>query len=194
MSDSKRWPRGWRGAVTLVIGVFMGATLITPAVAHVGGTVGHLWFQHIRSRVINLGDPRWINTGEAAGGDLSGTHADLQINADAVGSAEIAGGAVGSSEIADGAVRYADLDVAAWTFNSVSVANNTVAFVLAGCPAGRVAISGGAAWDVTAAGTNILLSRPSFDGAGDATSWRVDGHNTSGATRQLVAFVLCIQK
>jgi hypothetical protein len=34
---------GLRGVALIVIGIFMGATLITPAVAHVGGTISHLW-------------------------------------------------------------------------------------------------------------------------------------------------------
>lgn len=167
-----RWTRGWRGALLVALGVYIGAILITPAVAHVGGTVGHLWRDHLRARVINLGDPRWVNTSEAAGGDLTGTHANLQI--------------------APAAIRYADLGVSGWNFDSVSVANNTSGTVFAGCGAGQVAISGGASWDTPQAGTNITLSRPSFDGAGNAGSWRVDGHNSSGNTRTLVAHVLCI--
>jgi hypothetical protein len=111
MTDRGRWQRGWRGAVLLVAGVFIGATLITPAVAHVGGTLNHLWGapNHIRDRVRAFGDPRWINATEAAGGDLSGTYADLQIAADAVGAAEIATSAVGAAEIATDAVGSSEI-------------------------------------------------------------------------------------
>ncbi len=172
MTARDRWTRGWRGVLLLVIGVYIGAILITPAVAHVGDRVGHLWRDHLRARVINLGDPRWVNTTEAAGGDLTGTHADLQI--------------------APAAIRYADLGVSSWIFNTANVANNTSGTVFAGCGAGQVAISGGASWDVPGAGTTITLSRPSFDAEGNAGSWRVDGHNSSGATRALTAHVLCI--
>lgn len=183
MSDQSRWPRRWRAGTSLAVGVLVGMMLITPAGAHVGGSVKHLWNKHLKSLVIGLGDPRWVNTDEAAGGDISGPHGNLQIGS----------GAIGSTEIANAAVRNEDLGVSAWTFNTVSVANNTAGTVIVSCPAGHVALSGGASWDVPGVGTRILLSRPSFDGAGDATSWRVDGENASGATRVLAAFVLCIQ-
>jgi hypothetical protein len=147
MTDRGKWQSGWRGAVLLVAGVFIGATLITPAVAHVGGTLNHLWGapNHIRDKVRAFGDPRWVNADEAAGGDLSGTHADLQINAnavdsgeivtdavrsseiatDAVGSSEIAANAVGASEIADGSVGAAEIGAAAVGASEVNLVLGT---------------------------------------------------------------------
>jgi hypothetical protein len=40
----------------------MGANLIAPAVAHVGGTINHLWSApgHIRAKVRAYGDARWV--------------------------------------------------------------------------------------------------------------------------------------
>jgi hypothetical protein len=111
MTDRGRWPTGWRGAVQLLVGVFIGATLITPAVAHVGGTLNHLWGapNHIRDKVRAFGDPRWINATEAAGGDLSGTYGDLQISPDTVGHNEIAHGEVFSDDIGDGSIFWQDI-------------------------------------------------------------------------------------
>lgn len=174
MLEKKLWTSGWRGVILIAIGVLMGASVISPAVAHVGGTLNHLWNApgHIKAKVRAFGDPRWVNANEAAGGDLTGTHANLQISG--------------------GTIRYADLGVSGWNFNSVNVADNTSGMVFASCGAGQVAISGGASWDAPGAGTNITLSRPSFDASGNAGSWRVDGHNSSGNTRALTAHVLCI--
>ncbi len=85
-------------------------------------------------------------------------------------------------------IKYGNIDFGpGWIFNTISVPNGQTRFVLAGCAAGGVAISGGAGWDPPGlAGETILLSRPSFPGPG---AWRVDGYNTSGATRTLVAHV-----
>src|SRR5918996_6279041 len=64
---------GLRGVALIVIGIFMGATLITPAVAHVGGTLTHLWNapNHIRDKVRAYGDNRWLGkTAKATDSDL----------------------------------------------------------------------------------------------------------------------------
>ena len=38
----------------LVVGVMIGGMLLTPAGAHVGGTVGHLWKSHLKAKVLKL--------------------------------------------------------------------------------------------------------------------------------------------
>jgi hypothetical protein len=43
MSDRISWSRGWRGIVLIAVGAVMGANLITPAVAHIGTTLTHLY-------------------------------------------------------------------------------------------------------------------------------------------------------
>jgi hypothetical protein len=148
MTDRGTWQKGWRGAVLLVAGVFIGATLITPAVAHVGGTLNHLWGapNHIRDKVRAFGDPRWINATEVAGGDLSGTYGDLQIIGNAVGSSEIATDAVRSSEIADGNVTTNDISDG--TVGQADIAT------------GGVAASEIADGSVGAAEVNIVLGTP----------------------------------
>jgi hypothetical protein len=127
MTDRGRWQRGWRGAVQLLVGVFIGATLITPAVAHVGGTLNHLWGapNHIRDKVRAFGDPRWVNANEAAGGDLTGIFSNLQIAADAVGATEIAFDAVGATEIAFDAVGSSEISTGA--VGSAEVSDNSLA-------------------------------------------------------------------
>lgn len=88
-----------------------------------------------------------------------------------------------------------DLDVAIRVVqgNTVNVSNNNTNTSFAGCNDDEVAISGGARWDNPQAGTVLLLVGPSFRGDGTIGAWRVDGWNTSGATRQLVAFVTCMK-
>ena len=43
-----------KGIALLLMGMVLGAALITPAGAHVGGTVSHLWTQHIKPKVTSL--------------------------------------------------------------------------------------------------------------------------------------------
>jgi hypothetical protein len=152
MTDRWKWQSGWRGAVLVAAGVFLGATLITPAVAHVGGTLNHLWGapNHIRDKVRAFGDPRWINATEAAGGDLSGTYADLQIASDGVGSSEIASDAVRSSEIATDAVGSSE--IAANAVGSSEIADGSV---------GAAEIGAGA---VGASEVNLVLGTPVTSG------------------------------
>ncbi|MGH2682637.1 MAG: hypothetical protein ACRDIX_05335 [Actinomycetota bacterium] len=77
---------GFRGLVLILVGIFMGATLITPAVAHVGGTITHLWGApgHIKAKVKAYGDNRWLGKAAKA---VDAAHAD---SADLATSAETA--------------------------------------------------------------------------------------------------------
>jgi hypothetical protein len=130
MDLRSRSPGGWRGGIVIVVGVFIGATLFQPAMAHVTRKLNHL-VKHL--------DPRYINVGEAVPlADNSVTSAKIadnavtsakiavdtitaadiatngvgsdEIAADAVGSEEIATGAVGKPEIATDAVGTSEID------------------------------------------------------------------------------------
>lgn len=59
MNTRRIWPKGWRAIVLLLVGSVMGASLLSPAVAHVGGTVTHLW-GHLKPKVKTYGDGRWL--------------------------------------------------------------------------------------------------------------------------------------
>jgi hypothetical protein len=130
MKEHRVWSRGWRGGVLILAGVLMGAILIQPAVAHVTRKVAHL-VKHL--------NPVYVNEGQSAGGDLSGSYPNpnvaansistakiqdsavttakiandavtaAKIGADQVGSSEIATNAVGSSEVADNSLTSDDL-------------------------------------------------------------------------------------
>lgn len=74
----------------------------------------------------------------------------------------------------------------------VTVTNGTVGTAFAGCADNEVAVGGGFRWDAVSAGTVMLLAGPSARVDGTFGSWRIDGYNTSGATRTLYPFVTCI--
>jgi hypothetical protein len=65
------------GALALILlGVMVGATLVTPAAAHVGTTVSHLWL-HLRPIVRSYGDAVWLGKSKvAAYGAVSDTPID----------------------------------------------------------------------------------------------------------------------
>jgi hypothetical protein len=85
--DGKSLARGWRGAALIVVGIFMGASLITPAVAHVGGTLNHLWSapNHIRDK----GDARWVKKTSAGAGPVAYAHVNLNGTLDAANSKNV---------------------------------------------------------------------------------------------------------
>jgi hypothetical protein len=58
MTERNTWTKGWRGAVLILVGIVMGANLITPAVAHIG-SVTHLWKTHLKPKVNAFGEARW---------------------------------------------------------------------------------------------------------------------------------------
>lgn len=80
MDERNHWARGWRGAVLIVTGILMGTTLLTPAVAHVGGSLNHLWGApgHIRAK----GDARWVQKTSAGAGPVAYAHVNLNGSLD----------------------------------------------------------------------------------------------------------------
>jgi hypothetical protein len=57
-NETERGMRRWRAVALLTAGLAIGVTMMaTPAASHVGGTVGHLWNDHIKPRA----DARYAN-------------------------------------------------------------------------------------------------------------------------------------
>ena len=57
-NHTDRAMRRWRAASLLAVGAVIGMVMVaTPAGAHVGGTVSHLWNQHIKPKT----DARYVN-------------------------------------------------------------------------------------------------------------------------------------
>jgi hypothetical protein len=108
-----RGMRRWRAVTLVATGAVIGAVMLaTPAGAHVGGTVGHLWNDHIKPKA----DARYLqNTvrvvqsgGTVAAGSFDSQTVDCPAGYQAIGGGvdinQIAGGRVASSHpIRDGA-------------------------------------------------------------------------------------------
>jgi hypothetical protein len=119
----------------------------------------------------------------------------------AVTSAKIANGAVTAGKIAPGAINASNLGaiqrvvVESTTTNAEGQTRN----VTAECPAGTVAISGGAGWVTTAGNVStvngiIRVSQPVPDtaGAGAPTGWQATGETDAAFERRLRAYAICI--
>lgn len=72
-NDQRMFSRRWRRVALVAIGVALGTTLTaTPVYSHVGGTVAHLWVDHIRPLADNryptkaAAEARYVNVGEKA--------------------------------------------------------------------------------------------------------------------------------
>lgn len=74
----------FRSFLLIVVGIFLGATLITPAVAHVGGSISHLWGApgHIKAKVRTFGDGRWLGKTAKAADSQHADNADHATTAD----------------------------------------------------------------------------------------------------------------
>jgi hypothetical protein len=78
--EGKQVSRRWRTAAVLALGIVIGTMLLaTSAGAHVGGTVSHLWNQHIKPRA----DARYVKKsaiktiqGNYAGGAVADSSSD----------------------------------------------------------------------------------------------------------------------
>jgi hypothetical protein len=69
------------------------------------------------------------------------------------------------------------------------------ALALAVCADSEIAIAGGVRWDpVTAPAADLIveMAGPSSRADGSVGGWRVDGHNGSAVTRNLISYALCI--
>lgn len=100
MREQREWSRGWRGGVLILAGVLMGALLIQPAVAHVTKKVKHLT-KHLNAV--------YVNEGQSAGGDLSGSYPNPNVGAGVITSAKLADNAVTTAKIADNAITLAKM-------------------------------------------------------------------------------------
>jgi hypothetical protein len=77
--------------VLVLVGILMGASLLTPAVAHVGGSLNHLWGApgHIKAKVKSYGDSRWVQKTSAGAGPVAFAHVNLNGSLDAARSKNV---------------------------------------------------------------------------------------------------------
>ena len=91
--------RRWRAAALLAVGVAIGVMVVaTPAVSHVGGTVSHLWNQHIKPKA----DARYVRSVDTVvqSGNVvitSGVQTSTGTASCAAGEKILGGGAEGQS-------------------------------------------------------------------------------------------------
>jgi hypothetical protein len=115
---TKRGTRLRRTIVVLALGIAIGTMIVaTPAMGHVGGTVGHLWNDHIKPR----GDARYLqNTvrvvkfgGTVAIGSFDADSVNCPAGYQAIGGGvdinQVAGGHVASSHPIKDGVRALNL-------------------------------------------------------------------------------------
>ncbi len=124
-----------------------------------------------------------------------------KIAASAVTTAKIANGAVSSEKILSGAVGSAQLATIQRVIeeSTTTSAAGETRNVTAECPAGFVAISGGAAWVTTTGSVSTVngilrVSQPvpSTAGTGAPTGWQATGETDSALERRLRAYAICL--
>jgi hypothetical protein len=154
-------------------------------------------------RLDGLDSTGFLKTTTTAGGDLSGLFSNLQINADAVGSAEIAdnsvgavdinAAAVGASEIGD---RIVDRPDASPTLVLGGAGQNgayNVETSTAACAPGEELIGGYGFWTPDDQASNdfeLWISEVRLNHASETVV--VDGGNDSGVDHSLTAVATCL--
>jgi hypothetical protein len=145
----------------------------------------------------------FLRIATAAGGDLSGPFSNLQINADAVGSSEIADNSVGSVDINAAAVgaseigdRIVDRPDPSPTLVLGGAGQNgayNVETSTAACAAGEELIGGYGFWtpdDQAASDYELWISEVRLNHVSETVV--VDGGNDSGVDHSLVAVATCL--
>jgi hypothetical protein len=205
----------------LALFIALGGTsyaLATNSVGHKAIKKNAVRASEIKTRAVGASE---IRSNAVAGGDVAdGSIGSLDLGDDSVGSGELAADSVGNGEMADNSVGSAevidgslgenDLQPGLLDFGPVTVQRTDVALpdnstvgVEATCPAGQVAIGGGASVDETSSDDiKLMVSRPGngglipADGQQFANTWRAVYRNPQNGTlaATIRAFVLCVEQ
>jgi hypothetical protein len=165
---------------------------ISGSIALTGGTGISITGTAPNLTVTNTGDTdasNDITTTSQANGDVTGPFSNLQIKADAVGSAEIANNAVGTSEIANGSITAGKLN----SMNAVAgqvLKWNGIAWAPAadeqGSGGGNFSVVGGAGIDVTQNGSIFtVVNTGDTNASNDLTNTSTFGGDVSGTSANL---------
>ena len=111
-------PRLRRDLVLLLVGGLLAAMLITPAGAHVGGTVGHLWKQHLLPLAKKSFYTKAQSDGRYLGKTAKAADADKLDGVDSTALASKASPITGVVQLADDQVQSGGLQVGAFNNGS----------------------------------------------------------------------------